>query len=131
MIAPAFAGVLLLASFSPAHASFSVCNKTTHPAAVAIGFYDGTDWGSSGWWTVAAGACTRIITEPLVARYFYLHAFHQDIGGAWEGDRSFCTGEGRFTIRGRGDCMAKGYSVKKFFQVDTGQSRDWIENLAD
>jgi uncharacterized membrane protein len=77
------------AASTPAEAAFSICNKTTHAASVALGFYDGKDWGSSGWWTVVPGACERIVTEPLVARY-YLYATHQDIGGAWEGDRSFC-----------------------------------------
>jgi uncharacterized membrane protein len=128
---PIFAGVLLAVCSTPAEAAFAVCNKTDHAASVALGFYDGVDWGSTGWWTVAAGACARIVNEPLVARYYYLYAVHQDIGGAWEGDHSFCVGGGRFSIKGRGDCSTKGSQAKKFFQVDTGQSRDWIENLAD
>ncbi len=131
LIAPVFAGVLLAASSAPAQAAFSVCNKTDHTASVALGFYDGKDWGSTGWWTVAAGACTRIINEALFARYYYLYAIHQDVGGAWEGDRSFCIGKGRFSIQGRDGCAAKGFESKKFFQIDTGQSRDWTENLAD
>jgi len=131
VITPIFAGAVLAAPPAPAEAALSVCNKTAHVALVALGFYDGKVWGSTGWWTVAAGACTRIVDEPLVARYYYLYAVHQDIGGAWEGDRSFCIGEGRFSIKGRADCSAKGYGAKKFFQVDTGQSRDWIENLAE
>jgi uncharacterized membrane protein len=128
---PILIGALSAMAATPAQAVFSVCNKTEHSALVALGFYDGKDWGSTGWWTVAAGACARIVNEPLVARYYYLYAVHQDIGGAWEGDRSFCVGQGRFNVLGRSNCAGKGLETKKFFQVDTGQSPDWTENLAD
>lgn len=131
LITPVLASVLLAASSAPVKAAFSVCNKTMHTASVALGFYDGKDWSSTGWWTVESGACTRIFEEPLIARYYYLYAVHQDVGGAWEGDRSFCIGMARFSVQGRNGCAAKGYDVRKFFQVDTGQATDWTENLAD
>ena len=134
---PALLLAFVLAQFwavlgaAPAHAAFSVCNKTAHAASVALGYYDGREWSSSGWWTVQAGRCTRFINDPLPARYYYLYATHHEVGGAWDGDRSFCVAEGQFAIQGRGDCTVRGYQVKKFFQVDTGQSPDWTENLAD
>lgn len=131
LVAPALLSVGVGVLTAPAHAALSVCNKTTHPASVALGFYDGTNWSSTGWWTVPAGDCTRVVDAPLIARYYYLYAVHQDIGGAWEGDRSFCIGMGRFNVQGRGDCAVRGLQVKKFFQVDTGDSLDWTENLAD
>ena len=116
---------------APAAASFSVCNKTDHGVLVAIGFFDGKDWGSAGWWPVTARDCAELIKTPLVGRYYYLYASHEEVGGAWDGDRSFCVTTGRFTIRGRGDCQRHGYEVKRFFQVDTGNSPNWTENLAD
>src|SRR5580765_2153884 len=131
LAAPVFIGAGFAMFSTPAEAAFSICNKTEHPASVALGYYDGKDWSSSGWWMVAPGACERIVAEPLVARFYYLYATHQEIGGAWEGDRSFCVGQGRFNVQGRNDCTGKGFESKKFFQVDTGQSPDWTENLAD
>lgn len=132
-----FASTLILAAAclcgvlcaAPAAASLSVCNKTDHGVRVAIGYYDGKDWGSAGWWPVAAGDCAELINTPLVSRYYYLYASH-DIGGAWDGDRSFCVSDGRFAIRGR-DCAKQGYGARRFFQVDTGDLLDWVENLAD
>jgi uncharacterized membrane protein len=116
----------------PAAARFSVCNKTAHPTSVALGFFNGKDWASSGWWRIAAGDCTALIEDPLQARFYYVYAKPEDLGGAWEGDRSFCVKpDGRFTIQGRTDCLAHGYEVKRFFQVDTGKTPDWTENLAD
>ena len=126
---PLLAGVL--ASPSPAIASFSVCNKTEHAASVALGYFDGKGWSSAGWWTIGAKLCVRLVEDPLSARYYYLYAEHYDVGGAWEGDRSFCIADKRFNIEGRSDCSGRGYETKKFFQVDTGQSPDWTENLAD
>lgn len=116
---------------APANAGFSVCNKTTHPASVALGYYDGADWSSAGWWNIVAGACAELITTPLPARYYYVYAVHQDVGGAWDGDRSFCVATNSFRIKGRRDCLAQGHEVRRFFQVDTGNSPDWTENLAD
>jgi uncharacterized membrane protein len=114
-----------------AYASLTVCNKTAHAAAVAVGFFNGKIWGSAGWWTVAAGGCESVIKEPLNGRYYYLYAAHEDVGGSWDGDRSFCVARGHFTIQGRNDCLNQGYEMRRFFQIDTGASSDWTENLAD
>jgi uncharacterized membrane protein len=132
LICPALIATLLGVTIHPAAARFSVCNKTAHPTSVALGFFNGKDWASSGWWKIAAGDCTALIEEPLLARFYYVYAKPEDLGGAWEGDRSFCVKpDGRFTILGRADCLAHGYEVKHFFQVDTGNTADWTENLAD
>jgi uncharacterized membrane protein len=127
----AVTAMLLGLSTGPAAARFSVCNKTAYPASIALGFFNGKDWASSGWWKVEAGNCAAIIEAPLLSRFYYVYAEHQDVGGAWEGDRSFCVGTGNFAIVGRTDCLAHGYEVKRFFQVDTGNAPDWTENLAD
>jgi uncharacterized membrane protein len=131
LLLPVIAVALLGASTHPASARFSVCNRTANPASIALGFYSGKDWASSGWWKIGAGGCAVLIEEPLLARFYYIYAEHEDVGGAWEGDRSFCVKEGRFTILGRTGCVAHGYEARRFFQVDTGNAPDWIENLAD
>ena len=114
----------------PAEASFSVCNRTAHAAAVAIGYYDGKNWNSAGWWKLAASQCRQLIQTPLSGRYYYLYA-EEDGAGGWNGDRTFCIGRARFTIVGREHCLNQGYEARRFFQVDTGNAPDWTENLAD
>ena len=70
---PAAAGGL--AGFAtPAHAGFNVCNKASLKARVAIGRFDGTNWTSMGWWTIAPKTCAGLLTGPLDARYYYLYA---------------------------------------------------------
>ena len=115
----------------PASAALLVCNKTDHPASVALGFVDGQGWKSAGWWKIAPGNCAQLISQPLNARYYYLYGVHQEVGGAWDGDRSFCVTTGQFTIHGRVNCEAQGYEARPFFQVDTGNAPNWTENLAD
>ncbi|HEX3810745.1 MAG TPA: DUF1036 domain-containing protein [Rhizomicrobium sp.] len=129
---PIFASLILLALASaPAHAGFAVCNKTAAAAKVAIGRFNGTDWMSEGWWTVAAGKCQTLVTAPLNARYYYLYA--SDGGtGVWDGSKGFCVAAtGKFTAVGRARCAARGYGRKEFFEVDTGQAPDWMQNLSD
>src|SRR5690348_14178074 len=124
--------VLILAIFlaAPAEAGFAVCNKGSHPANVALGRFNGTDWMSEGWWTVAPRSCVSLIGTPLDARYYYLYA--TDGGsGTWDGGKEFCTSSGKFSIVGRGRCADRGYDRKGFFQIDTGEAPNWTQALSD
>jgi uncharacterized membrane protein len=127
----ALAAVLVLLIAPPADAAFAVCNRTPHETMVALGRFDGTAWSSQGWWTVAPGTCQTLLGSPLDARYYYLYA--TDGGaGSWDGKKGFCvTGWGKFTIRGRAGCEAHGYERKGFFEIDTGEARDYVQTLAD
>jgi uncharacterized membrane protein len=126
---PAFAILLLTAG--PALAGFKLCNKTGLPVRAAIGRFDGTHWTSQGWWTVAAGICADLLTGPLQARYYYLHA--SDGGaGTWDGKFHFCVAPAKsFKAQGRGDCAKRGFDTRGFFQIDTGRNRDWTQNLSN
>jgi len=114
----------------PAVAGFTVCNKSAHPAKVALGRFDGRQWGSQGWWSIGPDSCTQLIAKPLDARYYYLYAT-DSAAGTWDGSKNFCTGQGTFTIVGRRACAARGFDRKGFFEVDTGQNPDWTQNLSD
>jgi uncharacterized membrane protein len=124
-------GALLACISGPALASFSVCNATNYPALVAFGFFDGEEWSSQGWWRIDAQNCAELSSVPLLGRYYYLYGVHEEIGGAWSGNRSFCVGSDAFRIRGRSDCLARGYDRKGFYQVDTRDATEWKETLSD
>ncbi|MGQ0742524.1 MAG: DUF1036 domain-containing protein [Alphaproteobacteria bacterium] len=124
--------LILLTLGAPAEAAFNVCNKTDHATDVAFGFFDGKYWSSRGWWTVPPRSCTKLLNDNLLARYYYLFAVHHEVGGGWDGEHGFCvSGNGQFHIEDNRDCAKRGYDRKGFFQVDTGASLDWTENLAD
>ncbi len=42
-----------------------------------------------------------------------------------------CTRDKEFTIRGIGDCLARGYDRTGFFEVDTGEQRAWTVQLTE
>lgn len=126
-----FATLALLLLAQPAQAALAVCNKTAHPTHVALGFFNGTEWASKGWWTISPGACPKLIETPLDARFYYLYA--SDGGaGSWGGTRSFCVAANeKFEIIGRAACAGRGYDRKGFFAVDTGDAPDYIQRLSD
>jgi uncharacterized membrane protein len=115
----------------PAQAAFKLCNKTGQAVRSAIGRFDGTNWTSEGWWTVAPKTCTALLTGPLQGRFYYLYA--TDGGaGIWEGKTKFCVApEKRFKSVGRGTCAARGFDRRGFFEVDTGKKPDWTQTLSN
>ena len=134
MFLRALACALVLAGLvvaAPARADFKVCNKTQHTAMVAIGYLRDGTWSSAGWWRVKAQGCTLLLRGTLKSRYFYLRGIHIGVEGNWDGNRYFCVAAKNFTIKGRKDCVKRGYSEAGFFEVDTGQELTWVQNLSD
>jgi len=126
-----FAVALVMASFVPAHAALTVCNKSAHGVKVAVGLFNGANWMSAGWWRLAPKTCAPVVAGVLDARFYCLYA--TDGGsGSWGGPRGFCTAQGeKFEILGRVNCQARGFDRKGFFEVDTGRHADYAQSLAD
>ena len=115
----------------PALAEFKVCNKTNHAAAVAIVHQRRGAWVSEGWWRIEARKCQAILSGQLQGRYYYLRGVHLGVEGDWEGNRHFCVVSKNFTIKGQTDCAKRGYGKAGFFEVDTGDRKEWVQNLSD
>jgi hypothetical protein len=47
------------------------------------------------------------------------------------GQAVMCIRDKEFTIRGIGDCLARGYDRTGFFEVDTGGQRAWTLQLTE
>ena len=125
------AALVPLLAAAPAQASFTVCNKTTHPFLIAIGRPAGKGWVSEGWWRVEPEACADILRGALKARYYYLRGVHLGVDGAWDGNRFFCVATDNFTIKGRENCRKRGYGQAGFFEIDTRERDTWVQNLSD
>ena len=69
------------------------------------------------------GAHLRDAGEGQLVARFYVHAVDYDRGGEWSGKAFMCTRDKEFTIKGIGDCLARGYDRTGFFEVDTTQQR--------
>ena len=121
----------MIASASPAHADFRLCNNTGSRVGIALGYKDGEGWITEGWWNVSARSCETLLRGSLVARYYYIYAVDYDRGGEWSGHAYMCSRDKEFTIRGTDDCLARGYDRTGFFEVDTGEQRAWTVQLTD
>ncbi len=122
---------LFCLAVTPAAADLKLCNTTASRIGVAIGYQDPNGWATEGWWNVAAQTCETLYKGALSSRYFYVHAVDYDRGGEWAGQSFMCTLEKTFTIRGVQDCQKRGYKRSGFFEVDTGESKDWTVRLTD
>ena len=115
----------------PAAADFRLCNNTGSKVGIAIGYKDPDGWTTEGWWNLAARSCETLVKGFLVARFYYVYAVDYDHGGEWSGKDLMCTRDKEFTIRGIQDCLARGYDRTGFFEVDTGEQRNWTVQLTE
>ncbi len=115
----------------PAHADLKLCNTTTSRVGVAIGYKDVEGWTTEGWWNVASHSCETLLKGVLIGRYYYIHAIDYDRGGEWSGTLYMCTDDKAYTIRDTKECVKRGYKRTGFFEVDTGEERDWTVRLTD
>lgn len=106
---------------SPTLAGLEVCNNAGQNLSLAIGYSNGGEWISEGWWNIPAGDCKTPVTGELKKRYYYYRA---NAGGTAfaSGKYSFCTTSQAFTIRGDSNCAARGYETQGFRKLDTGDT---------
>src|ERR1700733_7011216 len=131
LLLAAMAAFSLCASASPAAADFRLCNNTASRVGIAVGYKDAQGWTTEGWWNLPARTCETVLQGNLVARYYYVYAIDYDRGGEGMGQANMCTRDKEFTIRGIGDCLARGYDRSGFFEVDTGEQRAWTVQLTE
>jgi len=115
---------------TPAHANLKLCNKTVSRIGVALGYKDTKGWASEGWWNLEANTCEILLEGPLIARYYYIYAVDYDLGGSWGGKAFMCTRDKVFTIRANKGCEERGYQKTGYFEVDTGEEKDWTISLS-
>jgi uncharacterized membrane protein len=125
-----FAGMFLGES-TAALADLRVCNKTTSRIGIAVGYKDQDAWTSEGWWNLPASSCETLLAGTLVSRFYYLYAIDYDRGGEWSGRLFMCTQEKTFTIKGVEDCIKRGFERTGFFEIDTGDQRNWTVQLTE
>src|SRR5580658_6132850 len=124
--------LLALTAFAtPAEADFRLCNNTGSRVGVAVGYKDSEGWTTEGWWNLPSRTCETVLKGNLVARFYYVYAIDYDHGGEWIGQAFMCTRDKEFTIRGIGDCLARGFDRTGFFEVDTGEQRAWTVQLTE
>ncbi|MEW5963936.1 MAG: DUF1036 domain-containing protein [Pseudomonadota bacterium] len=124
-------GLTLLAFAGAAEADLKLCNSTSSRVGVAIGYQDPSGWATEGWWNIASQTCETLLKGPVPSRFIYVHAVDYDRGGEWVGTNFMCTEDASFAIRGVQSCNDRGYKRTGFFEVDTGEAKEWTIRLTD
>ncbi len=122
---------LFVGGASAALADLKLCNSTAGRVGVAIGYQDNTGWATEGWWNIASQTCETLLKGVLPSRFVYVHAVDYDRGGEWGGKNDMCTADKSFAIKGVQDCPKRGYKRTGFFEVDTGEAKEWTIRLTD
>ena len=126
----ALAAVMPVLTSVPAWADFKLCNATSSRLGVSIGYQDAKGWATEGWWNIPSQSCETLL-KVMPSRYVYVHAVDYDRSGEWGGTNFMCTSERTFVIRDVKDCPKRGYKRSGFFEVDTGEAKDWTVRLTD
>lgn len=98
---------------------YTVCNDDGADVMTAVAESTGADAVTRGWWHIAGHACARMITTPLKSAAVWLLA--QKPGGAVtvSGPDQFCITGQEFEIKGRKDCVQRGFTEAGFARTPT------------
>jgi uncharacterized membrane protein len=118
-------------SATHAHADLRICNMTGSRVGVAVGYRDAQGWLTEGWFNLKANACEAVLKGDLNFKYYYVHGVDYDRGGEWGGRSFLCTREREFTVRGIENCLARGFERTGFFEIDTGEQKNWTVQFTD
>lgn len=127
----ALAGGIPILAGGAALADLKLCNATSSRVGVSIGYKDQKGWATEGWWNIPSQTCETLLNGPVPSRFIYVHAVDYDKGGEWAGGNFMCIADKSFAIRGVQDCQRRGYKRSGFFEVDTGESKDWTIRLTE
>ncbi len=125
------ATIALLASAPDARADLRVCNATPNRVGVSIGYRDPQGWITEGWFNLRANSCEAVLKGDLNFKYYYVYGIDYDRGGEWGGPSFMCTREREFSVRGFENCLARGFDRTGFFEIDTGEQKNWTVQLTE
>ena len=116
---------------TPARADLKLCNSTASRVGVSIGYQDPQGWTTEGWWNIASQTCETLLKGAVPSRFIYVHAVDYDRGGEWIGTNFMCTHDKSFAIRVSRTARSGATSAPGFFEVDTGEAKEWTIRLTD
>jgi uncharacterized membrane protein len=112
-------------------AGYTVCNDSKAVLEVALGELDKGKPASRGWWTVASGACARLLTAPLAGNAYYLLARRKDGTVVAGGAEKFCISPTAFDVRERGNCATRRQGEAGFVRTQTGGQPGYTARIGD
>lgn len=109
-----------------------VCNHSGRNATVAVSYVEvgQTRFINRGWYDVAAGACTELVSTDNANFYFYADATDGS-GRNWQGSHTLCVeypGPYVFHSNGSSECDA-GQELRNFSAFSADDYGPWTWNL--
>jgi uncharacterized membrane protein len=98
---------------------YTVCNDSDKPFWTAVGQQKGTVFSSKGWWTVAGGSCSHLITDSIAGSRVALRVEHSKGTPLVFGPMPFCVTNIEFDIRGRDNCAKRGLTEAGFMETNS------------
>ena len=102
---------------------YTICNDTDKPAFAALGQKKANAFVSRGWWTVAGGTCSQVVTESVSGTPVYLRVEKHGGVPLVAGSMTLCVTNIEFEIQGRERCAQRGLAEAGFAETNgNGQS---------
>ncbi len=120
-----------LMTTAPARAGIFVCNDTGAKIDVAVGWQEGDNWSSKGWFTISPRECAYPVAGAMSNRVFYYYARNADDTLQWKdgaGSAHFCTSTARFYYSYAVDPPCDGFNFRK---VDMDQPDQYTLRLTE
>jgi uncharacterized membrane protein len=125
-----FATLEVQATKAASPAGYTVCNSSDQPMWIAIGMQMQKDIATRGWWQAPAGACSRVISEPLHANGVYLFARGKGKQPPIvTGPTTLCIRSTEFDLKSSQTCSGKGFSKVGFAFTDTRGRAGYMANI--
>jgi uncharacterized membrane protein len=110
---------------------YSICNDSSGEIYAAIGFQEGRDWTSQGWWKVEAGACARVITQALHYDKVYLFVEGAKNPRLVSGPEKFCVADVEYETSQRQNCRSTGKTEEGFAVTITKGLTGYAAHVGD
>lgn len=111
-------------------AGYTLCNDTKADFGAAIGQKTGAAFVSRGWWTVAAGSCSHLITDPIGGQKIWLRVERGKGPPLVGGPNGFCVTTIEFDIQGRENCAKRGLTEAGFAETNLSGASGFIAHVA-
>lgn len=128
---------MLMTFASAAHASLTICNRTSYIVYTATAYARGADVETSGWTRVVPGDCRIGLTGDLMAPSYYLYAksslAHSGAPRAWGGTMPFCVKNAGFSLRAPSStriCPGDAFTLP-FALLNTHRLKNWTTTLTE
>lgn len=111
-----------------------LCNRTDAKILAAMARRRPDGWESRGWWSLEAGACTRVVDESLIAAPHFVYAEQatpQGVRRLKQASTGFCISRSKFAILGQEDCAKRQYRQEKFAETPAPEEGKLVYEFFD